>query len=81
MSQLTIAQIVHDNERYFGLSDQEIDYKVHQLHYEFNTISTVSSIADAHLGRHGRLHSLWCLNNRKDITRQAASATPRSDAL
>ena len=26
--QLTISQIVHDNERYFGLSEQDIHEKV-----------------------------------------------------
>ena len=51
--QLTIAQVVHDNERYFGLSEQDVHDKV-GIHRSWGFQMPDNRFAAlAHLGRHG----------------------------
>ena len=51
--QLTIAQVVHDNERYFGLSEQDVHDKVGIDRSWGFQMPDNRFAALAHLGRHG----------------------------
>lgn len=54
--QMTIAQIVYDNEKYFGYTDDDIHDKVIYLLASFDSflkLRCLSQIADAHMASHG----------------------------
>ena len=56
---MTIAQIVYDNERSFGYNDKDIHSKVRLTCHDQMGLSNMRA-ANAHMGDHGRLYSIWC---------------------
>ncbi len=57
--QMTIAQIVYDNELHFGYSHDEINQKVYfvALSDFFSTYDILFSLVDAYMDCYGRLYT------------------------
>lgn len=82
--QMTIAQIVYDNERYF-FSHDDIHHKVRStLNILFAAIRRVElwrNAAHAHMVCHGRVYPERRLDDGNDFTGTIASSPKGTDAL
>ena len=79
---MTIAQIVHDNEIYFGLSEADIHDKVRVSTYAGGwMIYSGISPADAYLGGNGRLYTGGGDHYRDNSSGSFGSASSCSNAL